>query len=138
MIVIKDNITILKNELSLSFARSSGPGGQNVNKVNSKAVLHWNIEENYSLRVSVKIRFKKRFANRINNEGYVVISSESSRDRETNIKNCYDKLKDMVLSVWSPPKRRIPTAPSKSSKERRVDSKKVRSKIKKLRKKINY
>lgn len=138
MIDIKDDFSIHNNEISFQFARSSGPGGQNVNKVNSKAIMFWSIEENTCLPESVKNRFREKFANRINQDGLLIIHSERFRDKPQNIRNCKEKLKAMILSVWSAPKKRKPTKPSKGSIERRIASKKGRSDLKKNRQKVSY
>ena len=127
---ITSNLVIPENELRLSFARSSGPGGQNVNKVSSKAILHFAVRTSPSLPNDVRVRFLDRYANRINNAGEVVIHSEEFRDQPKNIQSCYDKLKEMVLSVLKAPKKRRPTKPSRGSKVRRLKEKKARSQVK--------
>ncbi|SMF13087.1 alternative ribosome rescue aminoacyl-tRNA hydrolase ArfB [Pseudobacteriovorax antillogorgiicola] len=138
MIVIKDNFYIPSLEIDFQFARSSGPGGQNVNKVNSKAILSWQFSENRNLPEGVRKRFEERFSNRINSDGQVIIHSERYRDRPQNIKDCEDKLKEMLLAVWQPAKKRKPTKPTRASKEKRLQAKKGRSETKKNRQKIAY
>lgn len=135
---MRDNIVIPTSELDFQFARSSGPGGQNVNKVNSKAILFWNISINTSIPKDVLDRFRSAYGAKVNSEGYVVLHSDTFRDRPKNIQLCEDKLRNMLLDVWVPPKKRKPTKPSKASQEKRVQNKKERSELKKNRKKVSY
>jgi len=130
MLQITSRIIIPDDELRFSFARSSGPGGQNVNKVNSKAMLHWNPSASTALPADVRDRFLAKFASRLTNDGDVVISSQESRDQPKNIAGCLEKLKAMIAQVLTPPKKRRPTRPTKGSKVRRLKAKKQRSEIK--------
>lgn len=134
MLVISTRIAIHDDELRFSFARSSGPGGQNVNKVNSKATLHWNPSASAALPDEVRSRFLALYAKRISNEGDIVITSQESRDQPKNIQICLDKLKAMIEAVLVAPKRRRATKPTKGSKMRRLDAKKQRSQVKEGRK----
>jgi ribosome-associated protein len=127
---ISTNITIPAAELRLSFARSSGPGGQNVNKVSSKAVLHWDVLNSPSLPPDVRARFVQTYPTRITNAGGIVIHSEEFRDQPKNIQACYDKLRTMITAVLRPPKKRRATKPTKGSKVRRLNEKKQRSQTK--------
>lgn len=127
---ITPSIKIPEAELRLSFARSSGPGGQNVNKVSSKAILHFAVATTPSLPPEVRQRFMERFKSRLTTTGEVVIHSEEYRDQPRNIQSSYDKLRDMVLAVLKPPKKRRATKPTKGSKVRRLKEKKSRSDIK--------
>jgi ribosome-associated protein len=138
MLEVNSKIAIPDEEFQISFARSSGPGGQNVNKTNSKAVLHWDVTNSPSLPWDVKARFLKSFASKLTTEGSIVIASDESRAQEANIKGCLDKLKAMILTVATPPKIRKPTKPTKSSQRARVDNKKARSQTKKTRQKVEY
>ncbi len=122
------------SEIVFSFARSSGPGGQNVNKVNSKAVLKWNVRDTNYLPESVRMRFLDRFSNRVNQEGEVVLSCDMYRDQKRNKEECIQRLEQMIAQVARPPKRRKPTKPSKASKNRRLDSKKRQGEKKQMRK----
>jgi ribosome-associated protein len=127
---IAPELRIPDAELRLSFARSSGPGGQNVNKVSSKAVLHFDVLTSPSLPQDVRERFLKHYASRITNAGEVVIHSDEFRDQPKNIKACYDKLREMIAAVLRAPKKRRPTKPTRGSKVRRLNEKKSRSQIK--------
>ena len=106
MLYINEKISIPRAEFRFSFARSPGPGGQNVNKVNSKAVLRWTVDECLAIPTLMKRRFIKKFANRISGEGILVLSSHRYRDQPRNVQDCLDKLKAMLLSVAEAPKPR--------------------------------
>jgi ribosome-associated protein len=121
---VTETIQIPESELQFTFARSGGPGGQNVNKVASKAVLHWDIAANTSLPVDVKARFAAQNRWRITTDGVLVLDSQRYRDQGKNVADCLAKLRDMVMRALHVPKKRRPTKPSRSSKERRLQAKK--------------
>ena len=130
-------IKIPSSEIEFTFARSSGPGGQNVNKTSSKAILRWNLWESPSVSQAVKDRFSATFSTRITVNGDVVIHSDESRDRAINEKTCLEKLLELLKKVWTPPKKRVPTKPTKGSQRRRMDSKKLHGDVKKGRKRVH-
>ncbi len=117
-------------ELAFTFARSSGPGGQNVNKTNSKAILAWNIMSSKSISEAAKARFIEAYGNKINDIGEVIIASDETRDRMQNEARCVEKLMEMIQATWLPPKTRHATKPTKASQRRRVEGKKIRSDVK--------
>jgi ribosome-associated protein len=118
------NIEIPERELQFTFARSGGPGGQNVNKVASKAVLHWDVTGSASLPEEMKERFMTQNRGRITTEGVLVLDSQRFRDQAKNVADCLEKLRQMLMRSLHPPKKRRPTKPSRSSKERRLQAKK--------------
>lgn len=130
-------ISIPPAEIKFSFARSSGPGGQNVNKVNSKAILSWNVENTDAISSAHRLRFLKLFGAKVNQDGFVILSSEESRDQKRNIDICKEKLYDMLQKSYREGKKRRPTKPTKASKEKRFKEKRQRSEIKRNRKKID-
>jgi ribosome-associated protein len=136
MIVVNSRIHIPRSELEFSFARSSGPGGQNVNKVSSKAVLRWRVTASTSLPEDVRARFLARYGTRVTNEGDVVISSQRYRDQGRNVADAMEKLREMVAAVASAPKKRKRTKPSAASVARRIEAKQARSKKKRMRRRI--
>ena len=119
--------------VSFRTARSAGPGGQNVNKVNSKAVLRWQIAATTSLPEGVRRRFLTRYANRINGEGELVLDSDEHREQSRNLAACRERLVQMIVAVLYPPRRRIKTRPSRAAVERRIESKQRTSKKKEQR-----
>ena len=119
-------------EFIFSFSRSSGPGGQNVNKVNSKVTLTWDIQASDACSAAVKKRFLENFPRFIVAE-MVVLHSQKHRSQKMNIDDCVAKLESLLESVRLPPKTRKKTKPTKSSKLKRLDTKSKQSKLKKLR-----
>src|SRR3954471_6160363 len=109
---INDRLLIPDEEFTWSFARSGGPGGQNVNKVASKAVLRWDFAHSPSVPDAVKARFRERFPSRLTTEGEVVLASELTRDQGRNREDCLAKLAALLRAVARPPKVRRPTKPT--------------------------
>ena len=124
---INQNLIIPRSEIGLTFSRSSGSGGQNVNKVNSKVTLRWDFKNSSVIPDHIKKKFFAQNANNITNTGEFLISSSESRDQPINIQSCYDKLKRAVLNALKVRLKRIKTKPSKASKEKRLNSKKLKS-----------
>lgn len=117
------DIQIPLTELHFTFARSGGPGGQNVNKVNSKAILRWSVGTSPSLPPGPRERFLTKYANRITQDGELVLSSQKYRDQSLNVDDCLEKLQEMLMSIMSPPTIRRVTKVSKSVKVRRTEAK---------------
>jgi ribosome-associated protein len=133
MLIVDERIRIPLRELRFDFARSSGPGGQNVNKVASKAVLHWDVTRSAALPDCVRERFVAKYRRRITKEGQLVLQSQRFRDQGRNVAACTEKLRQMVLDVAAPPKRRRPTRPTRGSIERRLTTKRRATTRKRLR-----
>jgi ribosome-associated protein len=127
MLQVPPNLQIPLDELQFSFVRSSGPGGQNVNKVNTKAVLRWAVRDTDCLPNGVRHRFLERYASRITAEGEILISSQQFRDQGQNQRDCLEKLRAMLAAVAVPPKPRRKTKPTKASIRRRVEGKRAHS-----------
>jgi len=122
-LVLSSGREIPETEFEFSFARSGGPGGQNVNKVNSKAILHWDVTNSPSLSVPMKNRFIARYGSRLTAEGVLVLSSQQHRDQITNVDECLEKLREMLESVLHPPVVRKPTKVPKAVKLKRTEAK---------------
>lgn len=133
MLVVDSQIRIPLEEFQFSFSRSSGPGGQNVNKVNSKVTLHWDVTNSPHLSDEVRARFVSQFAHRINVDGEVVITSQRYRDQHRNRSDCLEKLRQLILLVRHRPKRRKPTRPGRAARERRLRDKHRKSDKKRMR-----
>jgi ribosome-associated protein len=127
MLLVNSRIKIPLAEFTFSYARSSGPGGQNVNKVNSKATLRWPLVGSPSLPEDVRQRFLARYPRRVTVEGDLVVTSQRYRDAGRNATDCLEKLLQMLLEVAQPPKHRTPTRPTRGSVRRRLDDKRRRS-----------
>jgi ribosome-associated protein len=130
MIYVPPNITVPDDELEISYARSGGPGGQNVNKVNSKAVLRWSVTTSPSLPEDVRARFIEKFQSRLTTDGELILTSQRHRDQISNTDDCIEKLRKMLEEVSRKPTPRRPTRPTLGSKIRRVDEKRENSKKK--------
>lgn len=132
-LVINSQLQIPASELSLSFARSAGPGGQNVNKVNTKAILRWNFDQTQSLPEEITIRFRQKYSQRINNVGEVVLSSDRHRNQLQNINDCYEKLRQLILAATIVPRARKKSRPTRGAIEQRLKSKRHSAERKKRR-----
>jgi ribosome-associated protein len=130
MLEINEQISIPDAELSWSFVRSGGPGGQNVNKVASKAVLRWTLQTNTSLPDEVKLRLSGQQRRRITTEGEMVLTSQRYRDQDRNRQDCLEKLRGFVLAALEVPRPRKATRPSRGAKLRRLGDKRRRSETK--------
>jgi ribosome-associated protein len=127
MLVVNSTLSVPLAEFEFTFARSGGPGGQNVNKVNSKATLRWGVKASPSLPEGVRQRFLAKNRRRITTEGDLVLSSQRYRDQGRNVADCLDKLRDMLEQAAIEPKPRKKTKPSRAAKRRRLEDKRHRS-----------
>lgn len=121
---------IPESEFIITFARSGGKGGQNVNKTSSKVIIHWPVGESAVLSDEEKGRVREKLANRINNEDELVIMSEEERSQPQNRELAIARLQELVAQALQVPKKRRLTRPTKGSKLRRIEGKKQRSQIK--------
>ena len=131
---ISRRLTIADKEIHCTTARSSGPGGQNVNKVNSKVILKWSPQQCASLDPAWLRRFLTRYGNRINRDGELVLHGEKYRDQSRNMADVRQRLVDMLLACQSAPRKRKATRPTLASKRRRLDKKRQTADKKRLRK----
>jgi ribosome-associated protein len=120
---ISPRIRIPHREFQFDFTHSSGPGGQNVNKVSSKAVMHWDMARSPSIKPDMKERFHDKFHKRIRFDGVVVLQSQRTRDAHSNQRDCLDKLKKMLMAVATAPTPRKKTKPRRAAREKRLDTK---------------
>jgi ribosome-associated protein len=132
-VVVTPRLTIPAGELSFAFARSGGPGGQNVNKVSSKAELRWNPARSSALRADDRAWLLERLANRLTNDGTLIVTSTLTRDQLQNRDDAVSKLALIVRAALVRPKHRRATKPTRASKRRRVADKRHRSEIKRNR-----
>jgi ribosome-associated protein len=123
MLVVTPHLSIPLREFEFTYARSGGPGGQNVNKVNSKAALRWAAASSPGLPEDVRRRLLARYGRRLTAEGELLITSQRFRDAGRNTADCLEKLRQMLFAVAIVPKTRRPTKPSRSSQRRRLEAK---------------
>ena len=136
MLVVNEKISIPLKEFAFTFSRSPGPGGQNVNKVNTKVVLRWALDENTSVPEDVKDRFKNKYRRRIAKSGELVLSSHRFRDQGRNVADCLNKLRELLLSVAVKPTPRKKKKITKAAKRKRLDQKRRNSDKKRSRRNV--
>lgn len=133
---INDDITIADWELSESFTRSSGPGGQNVNKVSTAVELRFEAARSPNLPDAVKNRLKRLAGRRWTLEGSLILRVEDTRSQARNREIARERLTELIKEALVRPKRRIATRPTLGSKRRRMDAKTRRGDVKSLRGKV--
>ncbi len=131
-------IAVPVRELTIRFARSSGPGGQNVNKASSKAVLRWPVAASRAVPEDVRRRFTERFASRITRGGELVLSSDRHRDQGRNVAELIARLAAMLDAVATPPRPRRKTRPPRAAAEERLAEKRARSERKRERRRPSF
>jgi len=124
-------------ELVFTFSRSSGPGGQNVNKVSTKAGLQFHIMNSGLLTKHEKALLTEKLAKRINNDGELILVCQSERTQLKNKEAVIEKFYSLVYKTLKPRKKRKPTRPSAEAKEKRLENKRIRAKKKEQRSRIN-
>jgi len=133
MLRITDRIAIDDAELEESFIRASGPGGQNVNKVSSAVQLRFDVRHSPSLPEDVRARLERLAGRRLTNEGVLVINAHRHRTQERNREDARERLIELIREAATPPVPRRATRPTRASRERRIQTKKRHSTIKRLR-----
>ncbi|MAN73728.1 MAG: aminoacyl-tRNA hydrolase [Henriciella sp.] len=133
---INDEITVPYWELVETFTRSSGPGGQNVNKTSSAVQLRWNVDAS-SVPSRIKARFRQIWKNRMTKEGDVIVEASEHRSQARNREEARKRLTSMIAKAARRKKRRIPTRPTRGSVERRIKAKKETGEKKALRGKVD-
>ncbi len=126
-------IRVPEAELRFGYARSAGPGGQNVNKVETKVELRWDVAATRVLDDGQRARLCARAGRRVTSAGELVLTSQRHRDRARNVADCRAKLAALLAEIAQPPRPRRPTRPSRGSVERRLRAKRARAETKRRR-----
>lgn len=130
---IDDNLTIDEAELEFRATTSSGPGGQHVNRSQTRVVLRWNVQESGSLSGAQRARLLKKLATRISADGILQVAAEDHRSQARNRDLARERFRELVAEALRKPRPRRATKPTRASKKRRVDEKKKRGELKKTR-----
>ena len=130
---ISPTLSIDESELEITFVRSSGPGGQNVNKVATAAQLRFDVANSRSLPADVRVRLVARAGSRVTRDGVLIITARRFRTQERNRADAIERLVEMIRVAATPPKHRRKTKVTRAAKARRVDTKRRRSATKRLR-----
>lgn len=133
MLTITPQLQIPLREFEFTFSRSSGPGGQNVNKLNTKALLRWRVTTSPSLPEPVLRRLAAKHPRRITSGGDLLIVSQRFRDAGRNVADCLEKLRQMLAEAARPVRPRKPTRPTRASVRRRIENKRQHSQKKRAR-----
>jgi ribosome-associated protein len=133
VLVVTRHIRIPLEEFDFTFSRSGGPGGQNVNKVNTKATLRWDVVRSPGLPEDVRQRLIGKLGRRLTIHGEWLVTSQRFRDAGRNVADCLEKVRRRIAEVAVPPTVRRPTRPTRASVRRRLEHKQRRSSTKRRR-----
>jgi len=136
-LIVDERVTIPGSDLSWSASRSSGPGGQNVNKVATKVTLRFDLRGTQALSRAQKNRLRKLAGRRLDSEGSVLVTAQAERSQRQNLARARDGLRRLIRKALPTPKHRVATKPTRAAKRRRLDNKRQRSQRKRWRGRVS-
>jgi len=136
MLRVTPDIAIGEHEIKYDFVRSSGPGGQNVNKVSSAVQLRFNVNDSASLPPEVKNRLRKLAGKKLSTDGTLIIQASRFKRQEKNRQDAIERLVRLIRQATVKPKKRVKTRPSRKAKQRRLETKRHRSRLKRTRRAV--
>lgn len=136
-LIVNERVTIPAQELSWSASRSSGPGGQNVNKVSTKVTLRFDLRGTQALTSAQKSRLRVLAGRRLDADGGVIVSAQAQRSQRQNLERARAGLRRLILKALPTPKRRVATKPTRAAKRRRLEDKRRRSERKQSRGRVS-
>lgn len=135
---IKTDLTIPEDELTISASRSGGAGGQHVNKTSSRITVQWNIQTSRALSDEQRQRLLAKLQSQLSNEGLITVHHSSSRSQHQNKQAALELLAEKIRRALHVPKKRLATGMTQGAKEKRLQSKRLHSALKKMRSKKNF
>ncbi len=135
---LRDGVSISESDLEVRYVRSSGPGGQNVNKVATKVEVRLHLARTVALSEALKRRLVHRFPSHVTGSGEFIVASDRFRSQPLNQGDALERLRAMILAVWSPPRPRKKTKPSRASVRRRIADKRLRGDRKRERSRTDF
>lgn len=136
-LIVDERVTIPGSDLSWSASRSSGPGGQNVNKVATKVTLRFDLRGTEVLSRAQKSRLRKLAGRRLDAEGGVLVTAQAERSQRQNLARARAGLRRLILNALPTPKHRVPTKPTRAARRRRLEDKRQRSQKKRSRARVS-
>lgn len=137
-LIVDERVTIPESDLSWSASRSSGPGGQNVNKVATKVTLRFDLRGTKALNKAQKSRLRKLAGRRMDAEDGLLVTAQAERSQKQNLARARDGLRRLILKALPAPKRRVATKPTRAARQRRLKDKRQRSQRKRSRARVSH